>query len=173
MKTIGKLTIRKTGMKLLLPILGAGAALLARRILWPPVNLRGKVVLITGGSRGLGFALARAFSRKGCPVVLCARNEEQLTQASRTLEAEGAQVLTIPCDVSDRKQVSGMMQQIMQTMGRVDILVNNAGYHPGRTGPPNASRGFRTSTQCKLLGNTSSDSRTPAPYDGKWRRNYC
>jgi short-subunit dehydrogenase len=126
-KTRGKLTSKATGMKLLLPILGAGAALLARRIFWPPHDLRGRVVLIKGGSRGLGFALARAFSRKGCPVVLCARDAEQLARASRQLEAEGAQVLTIPCDVSDRKQVSGMMQQIMQTMGRVDILVNNAG----------------------------------------------
>jgi short-subunit dehydrogenase len=84
-------------------------------------------VLITGGSRGFGFALARAFSREGCPVVLCSRDEEQLRLASRTLEAEGAQVLTVCCDVSDREQVHGLIRQVMKTMGRVDILVNNAG----------------------------------------------
>jgi short-subunit dehydrogenase len=106
--------------------IGIGAATLwaSRR---PPVSLRGQVVLITGGSRGLGLALARKFGHLGCRLAICARTEDQLTSAANGLRAHGFEVLAIPCDVSKRDQVDAMVSHIRQHFGTIDILVSNAG----------------------------------------------
>src|SRR3954454_23492805 len=84
----------------------SASVLLRRR---EPMDLRGKVVLITGGSRGLGIALARLYADEGPRLALCARNEEELAIAKRDLAARGAEVITIPCDVSDRDQVAQLI----------------------------------------------------------------
>src|SRR5437763_9686347 len=81
--------------------LGVAAALWSKR---PAMNLAGKVVLITGGSRGLGLALARGFAREGARLVLCARDEAELRAALEDLAKLTSDVLTIPCDVSDPAQ---------------------------------------------------------------------
>ncbi len=91
------------------------------------LDLHGRVVLITGGSRGLGFAMAEEFAREGAKLVICARNEEPLERARRELEQQGAEVLAIRCDVADPVQVERMVEQALQRFGRVDVLVNNAG----------------------------------------------
>ena len=91
------------------------------------MKLRGRVVLITGGSRGLGLALARKFGEEGAHLVLCARSEEELQRARQDLVSTGTQVLTIPCDVSDPGQVEAAIQTALQCHGRIDVLVNNAG----------------------------------------------
>jgi short-subunit dehydrogenase len=90
-------------------------------------GLSGQVALVTGSSRGLGFAMAREFARQGCDVILCARDEEELQSAAAELTQLGTTVLAIPCDVSDREQVERMVEQINARFGGVDILVNNAG----------------------------------------------
>lgn len=90
-------------------------------------DIHGKVVLITGGSRGLGLALAREFGRQGCSLVICSRTEDQLNAAKKLLEAEGHQALAIPCDVSDAVQVRSLVSEVHKRLGRIDILVNNAG----------------------------------------------
>lgn len=86
-----------------------------------------KVVLITGGSRGLGLELARQFASHGAHLVLCARDAAELDTARMELEATGAKVLALPCDVADRAQVSGMVEVVLGHFGRIDVLVNNAG----------------------------------------------
>ncbi len=91
------------------------------------LDLHGRVVLITGGSRGLGFAMAEEFAREGAKLVICARNEEPLERARRELEQRGAEVLAVRCDVADPVQVERMVEQALQRFGRVDVLVNNAG----------------------------------------------
>ena len=91
------------------------------------MNLRGRVVLIAGGSRGLGLALARKLAEQGSHLVLCARSEEELQRAKQDLIPTGARVLTIPCDVSDPTQVETAIQSALQHHGRIDVLVNNAG----------------------------------------------
>ncbi len=93
----------------------------------PGASLEGQVALITGGSRGLGFLLAREFAREGCRVAICARDERELARAKVRLEAEGAEVLAVPCDISDRSQVENLVTQVNDRFGRVDIIVNNAG----------------------------------------------
>ncbi|QBD78686.1 SDR family NAD(P)-dependent oxidoreductase [Ktedonosporobacter rubrisoli] len=91
------------------------------------LELTGKVVLITGGSRGLGLALAEEFARRGCRLILCARNEAELEQAREKLAKLGAEVVVLPCDVSRREQVQDLVRQALELFGRIDVLVNNAG----------------------------------------------
>lgn len=91
------------------------------------VDLRGQVVAITGGSRGLGFLLAQEFAREGCPVAICARDSEELRRAAERLEAGGARVLASVCDVSVRAEVEAWINEVGRELGGPDVLVNNAG----------------------------------------------
>lgn len=90
-------------------------------------NLRDKVVLITGGSRGLGLALAREFIHREARVVICGRDENTLQRAERDLATQYRQTLAIPCDVTDREQVSQLVRTVHQHWHRIDVVVNNAG----------------------------------------------
>ena len=114
---------------LFLATAGAGA-LYAAYGAWrrrPAYDLRGKTVLITGGSRGLGFLLAREFAREGARVALCARDEDTLTRAQDELGAQGVLTFAVPCDVTDRKQVDTLVGAVRARFRRIDVLVNNAG----------------------------------------------
>src|SRR5688572_17512317 len=75
-------------------------------------KLRGQVVLITGGSRGLGLALAREFGKHGSSLVICSRTAGQLDTARELLEADGFRVLAIPCDVTDPVQVRNLVSEV-------------------------------------------------------------
>jgi NAD(P)-dependent dehydrogenase (short-subunit alcohol dehydrogenase family) len=90
-------------------------------------DLHGEVALVTGGSRGLGFLIARELGRQGCHVVICARNQRELAVAQADLWREGIEALTIPCDVTDADAVHTMVEAVNAHYGRIDILVNNAG----------------------------------------------
>jgi short-subunit dehydrogenase len=90
-------------------------------------DLRGKTVLITGGSRGLGLVMAREFAREGARIALCARDTEELTRARTELEQRGADVFTLPCDVTERTSVNEMVHAVHEHVGAIDVLVNNAG----------------------------------------------
>lgn len=106
---------------------GAGLLLLSKKLWQPRLNLEGQVVLITGGSRGLGLALAQEFARHGARLAMCARDERELERAQAILSETGAEVMAMPCDLTDRSQVLHMVQQVTARFGRIDILVNNAG----------------------------------------------
>ena len=88
-------------------------------------DLKGKTVLITGGSRGLGLVMAREFAREGARLVLCARDEAELQRAQADLE--GSEVMTVACDVTNKQSVTEMIARINTRFGGVDVLVNNAG----------------------------------------------
>ncbi|HET9087469.1 MAG TPA: SDR family NAD(P)-dependent oxidoreductase [Acidobacteriaceae bacterium] len=97
-----------------------------RRVSW----LRDKVVLITGGSRGFGLALAEEFGRSGARLVLTARDEEELERANRDLVERGVaaeKILCIPCDLTKLEDVQRMVAFATQRMGKIDVLINNAG----------------------------------------------
>ena len=111
---------------LLFAAAAASAVLLVRRAR-SGRSLRGKVVLITGGSRGLGIVLARELARKGARLVLCARDEHELEGASRELTASGAEVMTVRCDVGDAGDVSRAVSETVARLGQIDVLINNAG----------------------------------------------
>lgn len=104
-------------------LLGAGSLLQRLR----HHDLRGQVVLITGGTRGLGLALAREFGRQGARIVLCARDDAELTHAQAGLRAQGIEALALSCDVADARDVQRMIAEATERLGRVDVLVNNAG----------------------------------------------
>ena len=111
-------------------VLGLGAGLWVAREVWARLrqdDLAGQVVLITGGSRGLGLLLAREFARHGCQVAICARDAEELERAKAELARQGADVFTVVCDVSSRQAVLQMVQAVTKHYGQIDILVNNAG----------------------------------------------
>ncbi len=90
-------------------------------------NLENQVVLITGGSRGLGLLLAREFGRCGCRVAICARDTDELERARRLLERDGVEASTWRCDVSDRDEMEELIEEVTRYHGRIDVLVNNAG----------------------------------------------
>lgn len=93
---------------------------------------RGKVVVITGGSRGLGLALAEEFGRRGAQLVLAARNEAHLAEARRLLLDRGAvrspdDVLIVGADLRKPEEASRLIDEATRRFGRVDVLINNAG----------------------------------------------
>jgi NAD(P)-dependent dehydrogenase (short-subunit alcohol dehydrogenase family) len=108
---------------------GATAYFVARAMYqeYRKYDLKGKVVLITGGSRGLGLVLARHFADKGARLAICARTIEHLGQAHVELKERGAEVLTLTADVTDREQVQKTIQKVVEHYGSLDILINNAG----------------------------------------------
>jgi len=86
-----------------------------------------KIVLVTGGSGGLGAALASGFARQSYRVVITARRQEKLQELADAMAQEGARVLAIACDVTDRNQVRNLGAEIAKRWGAVQILINNAG----------------------------------------------
>ncbi len=90
-------------------------------------SLRDKVVLITGGTRGLGLILARQLADEGARIVICGRSEETLRRASEDLASRTDDYMAIPCDITDKQQIKDMIRQVKNEMGSVDILINNAG----------------------------------------------
>lgn len=114
---------------LLLAAAGVGALLAARTVLKRrrEYDFRGKAVLITGGSRGLGLVLARELARAGARLAICARDPKELERAQTELQRMGADVIAVPCDVTDRAQVNEMVSVVRRHFGKIDVLVNNAG----------------------------------------------
>ena len=90
-------------------------------------DLSGRLALITGSSRGIGFALAGGLAAAGARVVLNGRDPERLAQAAESLRAEEAEIVTMPFDVTDGAAVTAGVAQIESEVGAIDILINNAG----------------------------------------------
>ncbi len=90
-------------------------------------DLRGKVALVTGASRGLGRAMAKGLARAGADLVLCARNQADLATVAQEIMAMGRRAVSVYLDVLDAKSVEKMLERSLQEMGSIDILVNNAG----------------------------------------------
>lgn len=98
-------------------------AIQSRKIL----QLEDKVVLITGGSRGLGFVLARQLTQQGAHVVICARRQDELDKAVEQVLAQGGRISAFQCDVADKAAVEKMIDEVRAKHGKIDVLINNAG----------------------------------------------
>ena len=109
--------------------IGAVAVLAGRELLGRAreADLHGQVALVTGGTRGLGLALARELSAQGCRLVICARDDAELQAAGEELGRNGAEVLAIHCDVAVKAEVDRMVAVALETYGRIDVLICNAG----------------------------------------------
>lgn len=92
-----------------------------------PHELHGKVVIVTGGSGGIGNHIARAFAATGAKVVITSRGLEKLEKIASQIRAKGYTCAAIACDVTDADQVDRLMRQVIDEMGGLDVLVNCAG----------------------------------------------
>lgn len=90
-------------------------------------GLEGKVAVVTGGSRGIGRAIALGLSARGAKVVICARNVEAAQKVVAEIEATGAEGMAVAADISRESEAEGLIQAGVKRFGRLDILVNNAG----------------------------------------------
>ena len=115
--------------KLALAAAGLGLGLAGREFLMRKrePSLTAQVALITGGSRGLGYALSQEVARQGCRLAICARDDQELERARINLEKQGAEVLTVQCDVADKTQVDHLIEEVTHHYNGIDILINNAG----------------------------------------------
>jgi NAD(P)-dependent dehydrogenase (short-subunit alcohol dehydrogenase family) len=93
--------------------------------------LNERVVIITGGARGIGFGIGKCFAKRGASIVVADIDDEASQRAAEELDFLGAADSTgVCCDVSDRAQVDRMVRQVVAKYGRIDVLVNNAGICP-------------------------------------------
>lgn len=127
--TIGTLLALALGKKKLGFALAAGTAALAISKNKKITSYAGKTVIITGGSRGLGLALAKKFVSEEANVCLIARTEEDLLAAEQILMQENpmASVFTCVCDITDHNQFREAVQKTFDRFGSIDVLINNAG----------------------------------------------
>ncbi|CAI8829862.1 MULTISPECIES: SDR family NAD(P)-dependent oxidoreductase [Pseudomonas] len=93
-------------------------------------DLADKVVIITGGGRGLGRTIADGFAKQGATVVLVGRSLEQLNIAVREINEAGGKAAAFQADIADEDSVSALCKSVHDTYGRIDVLVNNAGINP-------------------------------------------
>ena len=107
---------------------GAGALTVAQFVrARRRIDFAGRVVLITGGSRGLGLVMAHLFAAEGARLALLARTAEDLEKAKEKLDPFGVDVHLVPCDVRNREEVEAAIAGTVERYGRLDVLINNAG----------------------------------------------
>ena len=116
-------------------------------------QLQDKVIIITGSSRGLGLAIARAAAAEGARVVLSSRTADAVDAAVADLRSAGREATGIACDVSDLAQVEALAEHATTTFGRFDVWINNAGYAPP-FGPTMhiAPSAFMRAVQTNIIG---------------------
>ncbi len=90
-------------------------------------DFSGKVVLIAGGSRGLGLVMARQLADEGARIAICARDPNELHDALDDLAARGAEVVAVPCDVTSQESVAQMVGEVVKRLGGIDVQINNSG----------------------------------------------
>ncbi len=117
------------------------------------LGLTGRVAIVTGGSRGIGRAVAERLCREGANVALCARNPDSLAEAERALRAiDGGKVLTVPADLADPTASEHVVERTSAAWGRIDILVNNAGAARGLPFDQLTDEVWLENLQLKLFG---------------------
>lgn len=113
-------------------------------------QVAGKVVLITGGSSGIGLAAARRIAEAGAMTIICGRDQEKLDEARALVEADGHELATFAVDLADMADCDRMVKWLVETYGGVDVLVNNAG-RSIRRGIENSYERFHDFERCMQL----------------------
>ena len=93
-------------------------------------DLTGKVAIVTGASRGIGETIAQTLAKAGAKVAIASRKQEDLQAVADEIKAAGGEAVAIACHTGKREQVQALVQQVLETWGRVDIVVNNAATNP-------------------------------------------
>lgn len=112
------------------------------------LGLRDKTIAVTGGTRGIGFAIAEACAAEGAAVAICGRTPESLARAEGALRAHGGQVFAAPCDVADPEALAGFIAQAAGALGGLQGLVNN----PSGFGHSDDEAGWTKSIEVDLMG---------------------
>ncbi|HEY7364602.1 MAG TPA: SDR family NAD(P)-dependent oxidoreductase [Methylomirabilota bacterium] len=109
------------------------------------LGLSGRVAIVTGGSRGIGRAIAKMLASEGVDVAICARQRQALEEAAKTLSQEtGRRIIPIVADTMSSESVAQLVDMTMKTFGRVDVLVNNASTPGGMVRGPLAEANDKT-----------------------------
>lgn len=118
---------RLTALGVSLAAVYGGFRILAKNSRRARLDFRDAVVLITGGSRGLGLTMAKDFGSRGARLALCARDTAELEEARNMLEKEGITANVFVCDITKKSEIDSLVEQVVAHFGRIDVLVNNAG----------------------------------------------
>ena len=117
------------------------------------LGLKDKVVLVTGGTRGIGADIARGFAEEGARVAICARTQADLDARSAEIaRATGAAVIGVSVDLSRRGEPDRLVEHVVSRFGRLDVLVNSAGVAPGGNIEELTDDDWERGIQLKLLG---------------------
>jgi NAD(P)-dependent dehydrogenase (short-subunit alcohol dehydrogenase family) len=116
------------------------------------LGLSGRIALVTGGSKGIGRAVALALAREGVNVAICARGVADLEDAARAVRALGVQALAVPTDMTDPAAVRAFVAQSAAHFGRIDVLINNAVTSTQNSFAALSDEEFRYHIDVKLLG---------------------
>lgn len=117
------------------------------------MNLKDKVVIVTGASSGIGEQLAYELAKKGARVALAARNAEALNAHAAKINADGGKAIAVPTDVSRRFQVEALVRRTVSEFGRLDVMVNNAGISPAKgTILENSEEDVRATFETNFMG---------------------
>jgi len=117
------------------------------------LQLTGKIAAVTGGSMGIGKAIARCLAREGCSIAICARDAARLDAAAKEIAAEsGHEVVPIAADLTCDSDAKAFIDGTVSRFGRIDILVNNAGAAPGGVLETLSEDDWERSLQLKFMG---------------------
>jgi len=115
-------------------------------------DLSGKIAMVTGGSKGIGKAIALELGRRGAKVAICGRSEESLQSTESELRNAGADCLASVCDIRDEKAIKKLIAQVHSEFGAVNILVNNAGVYRTEPLESHSTEGWQDVLQTNLTG---------------------
>jgi 3-oxoacyl-[acyl-carrier protein] reductase len=117
------------------------------------LKLDGKIAAVTGGSMGIGKAIARGLAREGCKVAICARDKARLEAAAKELRTETKrEILAIAADLTKTADAEAFIEGAVKHFGRLDILVNNAGSAPGGVLETLSEADWEQALQLKFMG---------------------
>jgi 3-oxoacyl-[acyl-carrier protein] reductase len=135
------------------------------------LGIAGRVALVTGGSKGIGRAVAALLAAEGCRLALVARGADALGETAAMLQAKGAEVMTIPADLADPAEPRRVVEQVIRRFGRLEILVNNAGAIRGGDFLTTPAEQWADDWRLKILGYVRmSQAAIPAMRAGRWGR---
>lgn len=117
------------------------------------LQLKGKTALVTGGSEGIGRAIAETLAREGVDVAICARRKEPLEAAAKAIAAAtGRKIVAIPTDLTKDADAKTFVQKAAEALGRIDIMINNAGSAPGGIIETLTEDDWEKALQLKFMG---------------------
>ena len=115
-------------------------------------DLRGKTAIVTGGNRGIGFALAEGLAKYGATVVIVNRSAEEGEKAAQRMRDAGGSAISIPADVSQKDAVVKMVEKVIDQQGQIDVLVNNAGVNIRKPATEISEKDLNTILDINLKG---------------------